>query len=86
MRYTELLIEAIECSGEAWADEYDLEDSKKIILGAINEKPEEHEIAKLIALIEPEENEYEETSPLKLYRKCLQRLKRKLRKDDELYE
>jgi (2Fe-2S) ferredoxin len=83
VRYTELLIEAIECSQEDWYTEYEPEDARRILNGAINEKPEEHEIATLISLLEPEDNEFEDTSPLKIYRQCLQRLKKDLREINE---
>ena len=79
MRYTELLIEAIEYSQEDWYKEYDGEDAKRIVNGALNETPDEQEIAILLSLLEPEENEFEDTSPQILYKKCLQRLKKELK-------
>lgn len=85
MRYTELLIEAIECSQEDWYKEYEIEDARRIVSGAMSEKPDEHEIATLIALLEPEDNEFEDSSPLKVYRQCLQKLKKELREKNEYF-
>jgi (2Fe-2S) ferredoxin len=79
VRYTELLIEAIDYLEEEWYTEYEIEDAKKIINGALAEEPDEHQIATLLSIIQPEENEFETGSPLKAYRQCLRSIKNKLK-------
>ena len=82
MRHIELLIEAIEYSNDKWYKEFDgISEAIKIVTRAINETPDEHEVAILISLLEPEENEFEGTSPTEIYRKCLRKLKRDLKDD-----
>ena len=80
MTKTELLIEAIECSEEEWWTEFDnIDEAIKVINGAIKEKPDEHEIAIILSLLEPEENEFEGINPLIAYKQCLKNLRKKLK-------
>lgn len=83
MRNTELLIEAIECSGSLWWQEFnDITEADDVISAALREVPEEEEIAIIISLLEPEENEYEGVTPADIYKKCLRKLRNSLREAD----
>lgn len=80
MTNIELLIEAIECSGDDWwAELEDVETALKVINGALKETPEEHEVAIILSLLEPEDNEFENSSPLQAHRKCLKKLRKNLK-------
>lgn len=88
MTNTELLTEAIECSPEDWWDEFgSIDEAIKVVTGAIKESPDEQEVAILLSLLEPEDNEFEDGSPLISYRKCLKKIKKELREiKNELYQ
>lgn len=85
MTNTELLIEAIEYSAEDWWKELNsIDEALKVIAGALKEYPDEQEIAIILSLLEPEDNEFEGTNPQKAYKICLRELRKTLKeiKDD----
>lgn len=80
MTNTELLIEAMECSADDWWTElYDIEEAMKVIAGALKERPDEHEVAIVLSILEPEDNEFEGINPLSSYKKCLKDMRKKLK-------
>jgi hypothetical protein len=84
MRYIDLLIENIDYYGkEWWRESGNLHEAREIIDNALNEEIEENQVAILISLLEPEENEFEGISPEKVCKRYLKKMKKDIRDEDD---